>query len=98
MISHTRRPASFRDLLLWLACHPRVSIKSRLRERREVDFVAYSDGVLHWSDGAYHAICCQMKRNAERAETGLEFDAAGFTLEKHGFKIRFDYMTKGTDR
>lgn len=88
-------PESLIGLVSYLQDRPRVhaTYPPSLRQVDQVlRFQNLRGGGLWWrgeSDGQDHftPIDCGMTR----AESGFNFDAAGFTLMKFGVSIRFDY-------
>ena len=93
-----KAPESLRDLLDFLALHPEVtmtnldgSIEHSAFERAEGSglwFRRASDGHEH-----YLPVNCRMGAAAQH-ESGVTFDAAGFTLSKFGRDLRVDYRVE----
>ncbi len=93
-------PTNFRSLVDYLAAHPAVRItgpspKSREPFTRDETFLRYEGGRLWFRSQAgdqHIPIGCVATEAAARAETGIEFDAAGFTIAKFGVQIRVEYL------
>ena len=94
-------PTSLRELVGWLQQNPHVRITGPTPESaeptvREEAFVRMEDGRLWFvalNSGACTSIpiVCVLSERAAQVETGLEFDAAGFTITKFGVPIRVEY-------
>ena len=99
--AHVFPPTSLRELVCWLQQNPHVRITSPTPESaeptvRDEAFVRMEDGrlwfvALNSGDGTSIPIVCMLSERAAQVETGLEFDAAGFTITKFGVPIRVEY-------
>lgn len=92
-------PTNFRELLEHLRSQPRVRIEGPAPgEVREADFERYRDGRMWFRDGRFIPISCTLKPEAAASETGIDFDAGGFTVRKFGATMRVAYLPSGATR
>jgi hypothetical protein len=93
-------PSNLREAILWLIGNPRVRItgptpESTVIETREEAFIRFEDGLLWFrgsSGNSQVPVGCIRTADAARAETKLQFDGTGFTIEKFGAQIRVEYL------
>lgn len=93
------RPRNLRELIAYLAEHPRVVCSSSISGRSEPErFSEYRDGGLWFTgpDGrvSYLPVACGLTA----AESGLSFRPEGFVLSKFGLSIRYLYCEEKTGR
>lgn len=99
-------PTNLRELLAFLEASPRVRIHGPTPGTKDFvtrteTFAGYEGGRLWFrpdpGQGSPHFIpvSCTLTDQAARAEAGLAFDPAGFTLTKFGVAIRVEYLGPG---
>ncbi len=95
-------PTNFRELVCYLTANRHVRVTGPTPESvspvtRDETFLFASMGRLWFQpdSGApphHMPLDCTITEAAAKHETGLEFDAAGFTLTKFGVSIRVEYL------
>jgi len=96
----TSPPTSLRELLAYLADHPKVRVTSTdPRLQGACGERAYShagEGRLYFTDQAgkssFLPVDCTLTDAAARAESGLSFRPDGFTFEKFGAALVYTYL------
>lgn len=83
------QPRSLRQLLAYLSRFPRVRQTAAGLLPYVLEFECYDRGRIWWSDGSYLPVWMP---GACKVETGLVFDALGFSLQRGAVVLRYDYL------
>ena len=91
-------PRSIRQVVAYLADRPNVlsTCNDSRVGTRILTFQRYANGGFWWLDkegkGSYLPIHCG--HNKMHSETGITFDASGFTVTKFKLAIRYEYISE----